>query len=271
MGLLDGKVAFITGVARGQGRSHAVRFAEEGANIIGVDICADIATVPYPMASETDLDETVTLVEQIGRRMVTCRSDVRSGAGMRFAVAAGLRQFGHIDIVVANAGIAIMGQDFTDEEYEAAWDDVIAVNLTGVWNTVRACAPSMIARGQGGSIILTSSTAGLKALSFGGSLGGEAYGASKHGVVGLMRQFAAKLAKANIRVNSVHPTGVETMMIRNPMMERFIEEGSGLTNLLPVEILQTGDVSDAVLFLASDLSRYITGVTLPVDAGAVAR
>jgi SDR family mycofactocin-dependent oxidoreductase len=270
--LLEGKVAFITGAARGQGRAHAVRLAEEGADIIGVDVCADIPTVPYPLATEDELQETAELVEKTGRRAFIYKADVRNAPEMRSAVAAGLRSLGHIDVVIANAGIAIMGVDLADEEQDAAWDDVIAVNLTGTWNTVRACAPSMVARNQGGSIILISSTAGLKALgSGGGSLGGEAYGASKHGVVGLMRQFAVKLSTANIRVNSVHPTGVETVMIRNPMMEKFIGDSTGLTNLLPVEILEPSDISDAVLFLASDLSRYITGVTLPVDAGATAR
>ncbi len=271
MALLEGKVAFITGAARGQGRSHAIRLAEEGADIIGVDLCADIASVQYPLASEEELQETAELVARTGRRAYTCRGDVRRSAELRAAVAAGLREFGHIDIVVANAGIASMGVDLTEEEQEAAWDDVIAVNLTGVWNTVRACAPPMIERNQGGSIILTSSTAGLKGLASAGSLGGEAYGASKHGVVGLMRQFAVELSRASIRVNSVHPTGVDTMMIRNPMMEKFLgefpEAVNSLTNLLPVEVLEPRDISDSVLFLASDLSRYITGVTLPVDAG----
>lgn len=271
MALLEGKVAFITGAARGQGRAHAVRLAEEGADIIGVDLCADIATVPYALGSDEELHETAELVEAAGGRAMTRRADVRRSAELRDAVAAGLSRFGHIDIVVANAGIATMGVDQTEEDREAAWDDVIAVNLTGVWNTVRACAPPMIERGAGGSIILTSSTAGLKGLASAGAIGGEAYGASKHGVVGLMRQFAVELSSAQIRVNTVHPTGVDTMMIRNPMMEKFLgefpEAVNSLTNLLPVEVLQPRDVSDAVLFLASDLSRYITGVTLPVDAG----
>ncbi len=271
MALLEGKVAFITGAARGQGRAHAVRLAEEGADIIGVDLCADIDSVKYSLGSEEELQETAELVERTGRRVVTRRADVRRSADLRAAVAAGLAELGHIDIVVANAGIASMGVGPTDEELEESWDDVIAVNLTGVWNTVRACAPPMIDRNEGGSIILTSSTAGLKGLTSPGRLGSEAYGASKHGVVGLMRQFAVELSAARIRVNSVHPTGVDTMMIRNPMMEKFLgefpEAVNNLSNLLPVEVLEPRDVSDTVLFLASDLSRYITGVTLPVDAG----
>lgn len=275
MGLVEGKVAFITGVARGQGRAHAVRLAEEGANIIGVDVCADIDSVPYALASEQELEETAELVGKTGRRALVRRADVRRTGELRDAVAAGLSEFGQIDIVVANAGIATMGAEWSDEEMEAAWDDVIAVNLTGVWNTVRACMRPMMERGEGGSIVLTSSTAGLKGLSSPGSFGNEAYGAAKHGVVGLMRQFAVELSQARIRVNSVHPTGVDTMMVRNPAMEKFLGEFpdalSSITNLLPVELLQPRDISDAVLFLASDLARYITGVTLPVDAGFTAK
>jgi SDR family mycofactocin-dependent oxidoreductase len=271
MALVEGKVAFITGVARGQGRAHAVRLAEEGADIIGVDLCDDIATVPYPLASAEELEETAELIGKLGRRGLMRRADVRHSGELREAVAAGVAQFGHIDIVVANAGIATMGADWTEAEMEAAWDDVIAVNLTGVWNTVRACMGPMIERDEGGSIILTSSTAGLKGLSAPGSFGHEAYGAAKHGVVGLMRQFAVELSKARVRVNSIHPTGVDTMMVRNPAMEKFLgefpEAASSITNLLPVELLEPRDISDAVLFLASDLARYITGVTLPVDAG----
>ena len=271
MALLEGKVAFITGAARGQGRAHAVRLAEEGADIVGVDVCADIASVPYSLGSAEELQETAELIGRTGRHAVMQRADVRRPRELRDAVAAGIDQLGHIDIVVANAGIATMGIDATDEELEAAWDDVIAVNLTGVWNTIRACMHPMIQRGQGGSVILTSSTAGLKGLSSPGSFGHEAYGAAKHGVVGLMRQYAVELSAAQIRVNSVHPTGVDTMMVRNPAMEKFLgefpESSASLTNLLPVELLQPRDISDAVLFLASDMARYITGVTLPVDAG----
>ncbi len=275
MGLVEGKVAFITGAARGQGRSHAVRLAEEGADIIGVDICADVDGVPYAMGSEEELQETAELVAAAGRRAVVRRADVRRTAELRAAVSAGLAELGHIDIVVANAGVATKGVELTDAEVEEAWAAVIAVNLTGVWNTVRACIPTMVERGAGGSIILTSSTAGLKGLSSPGAYGNEGYGAAKHGVVGLMRQFAVELSTARIRVNSVHPTGVDTMMIRNPAMEKFLgafpDATSSLTNLLPVEVLEPRDVSDAVVFLASDLARYITGVTLPVDAGFTAK
>jgi SDR family mycofactocin-dependent oxidoreductase len=274
MGLVEGKVAFVTGVARGQGRSHAVRLAEEGADIIGVDICADIASVPYPMATPAELEETAHLIEKLDRRALLRQADVRNFAELRDAVAAGLAQFGRIDIVCSNAGIAQMGVGKTEDEVMAAWNDMIAVNLTGMWNTVRACAPSMMERNQGGSIILTSSTAGLKALAVSGTIGGEGYGAAKHGVVGLMRHFAVELAAYSIRVNSVHPTGVNTTMVFNDAMAEFLaaipagaEAVSMPSNLLPVAILEPRDISDAVLFLASDNAKYITGVTLPVDAG----
>jgi SDR family mycofactocin-dependent oxidoreductase len=271
MGLVDGKVAFVTGAGRGQGRSHAIRLAEEGASIIATDLCADIDEVPYPMASDEELAETAELVRAAGGRVLTAKADVRRFAQLRTAVASGIAEFGHIDIVLANAGIATMGTDLTDDEAEAAWDAVLDVNLKGVWNTVRACAPPMIERGQGGAIVLTSSTAGLKGLSSPGSFGHEGYGAAKHGVVGLMRQYAVELSAAQIRVNTVHPTGVDTMMVNNPAMEKFLgafpDAVSSITNLLPVELLQPRDISDAVLFLVSDLARYITGVTLPVDAG----
>jgi SDR family mycofactocin-dependent oxidoreductase len=271
MGLVDGKVAFITGAGRGQGRSHAVRLAEEGASIIAVDLCTDIEAVPYPLACEEELAETAELVRAAGGRALTAKADVRRFGQLTAAVTAGIAEFGQIDIVLANAGIATMGTDLTDEEMEAAWDAVLDVNLKGVWNTVRACMGPMIERGEGGAIVLTSSTAGLKGLSSPGSFGHEAYGAAKHGVVGLMRQYAVELSAARIRVNTVHPTGVDTMMINNPAMEKFLgafpDAISSITNLLPVEVLQPRDISDAILFLVSDLARYITGVTLPVDAG----
>ncbi|MGU3498673.1 mycofactocin-coupled SDR family oxidoreductase [Mycobacterium sp. C31M] len=275
MGLLEGKVAFITGAARGQGRSHAVRLAQEGADIVGVDICADVDSVPYPLATEDELSETADLVEQAGGRAHVQKADVRRAGELRAAVAAGCAAFGHIDVVVANAALGNTRAKKTAEEQQAAWDDILAVNLTGVWNTVLACGPSMIERGEGGSIILISSTAGLKPIGVPGKLGNEAYGAAKHGVVGLMRQFALELSTAGIRVNTVHPAGVATPMVLNPAMEAFFDDfreaNVTLGNLLPVEMLEPRDISDAVLFLASDLSRYVTGVALPVDAGFTAK
>jgi SDR family mycofactocin-dependent oxidoreductase len=276
MGLLDDKVAFITGAGRGQGRSHAVRLAEEGADIVAVDVCADVAPVPYPMATDADLAETEKLVRDLGRGIVTVRADVREYRQLKDAVAAGLDAFGHLDIVLANAGVAPTVIAIDDEDaVEAGWDTAIAVNLKGVWNTVRACIPPMIERGAGGAIVLTSSTAGLKGLGAPKVVGNEGYGASKWGVVGLMRNFAMELAPYSIRVNTVHPTGVDTAMINNPAMESFLasfpDAVSSLTNMLPVELLQPRDISDAVLFLVSDHARYITGVTLPVDAGFTAK
>ena len=276
MGQIDGRVAFITGAGRGQGRSHAVRLAAEGADIVAVDICQDIDEVSYPMASADDLAETAALVEKEGRRVIAREADVRDFGQLKAAADEAISEFGRIDIVVANAGVAGMIMDFSDEDVLArTWDEVIGVNLTGVWNTVRATVPAMIDGGRGGSIILTSSTAGLKGLGARGQIGNEAYGASKHGVVGLMRSFANSLAHHSIRVNSIHPTGVRTMMIENEAMEHFLaafpDAVSSLTNSLPVEVLEANDISDAVVFLASDAAKFITGVTLPVDAGFTAK
>lgn len=271
MGLLDGKVAFVTGASRGQGRSHAVRLAEEGADIIGIDICADIDTVPYPLGTEEELEETARLVEKTGRQALVRQADVRHLAQLRTAVADGVAQFGHIDVVAANAAISVLGAADSDEDDTSRWEDVIAVNLTGVWNTLRACAPPMVERGQGGSIILTSSSAGLKGVASAIDIGQEAYVASKHGVVGLMRQYALQLGRHDIRVNSVHPTAVNTPMIHNAAIDQFVAEHpdafATFTHPLPIDALEPRDISDAVLFLASDLALHITGVTLSVDAG----
>lgn len=271
MGSLDGKVAFITGAARGQGRSHAVHLAREGAGIIAVDICADIASNGYPMASRAELDETVELVESVGGKIVAAVADVRDYAGLRSALDAGVEQFGRLDIVCANAGIATMAfRELTIEEELEMWTDVIDVNLTGALHTAKAAIPHMLAGARGGSIIFTSSTAGLKG--FGGAqAGGLGYAASKHGIVGLMRTLANALAPQRIRVKTVHPTAVNTMMAVNPAMTAFLENypdgGPHLQNPMPVGLLEPEDISHAVAFLASDAAQYITGVTLPVDAG----
>jgi SDR family mycofactocin-dependent oxidoreductase len=268
MGKLEGKVAFITGAARGQGRSHAVRLAQEGADVIAVDLCAQIDTVPYPMATPEDLQQTVKEVEALDRRIVAAQADVRDLGALQRVVRDGVAQLGRLNIVLANAGIAPMGDD---ADPARAFRDVVDVNLTGVWNTVRASAPVMVEQGDGGAIVLTSSTAGLKGFG-GGSPGGEGYTAAKHGVVGLMRAFAVSLAPHRIRVNSVHPTGVNTPMIVNDVMAEWLagaDEGVAitLTNLLPVDMVEPVDVSNAIVFLVSDDARYITGVALPVDAG----
>ncbi|HEY3718147.1 MAG TPA: mycofactocin-coupled SDR family oxidoreductase [Jatrophihabitantaceae bacterium] len=266
MGKLEGKVAFITGAARGQGRSHAVRLAEEGADIIAVDICAQIDTVPYPMATPDDLAETVKEVEGLDRRIFARPVDVRDAVALQAALDAGIAELGPVDIVLANAGIAPMSMTPQDQE----WADVVDVNLTGVYTTVRLAAPAMIERGQGGAIVLTSSTAGLTGIG-GNTPGGLGYTAAKHGVVGLMRSYANYLAPHNIRVNSVHPTGVNTPMVVNDFMQAFLQAdpsmGQAMANALPVDMIEPVDVSNAIVWLVSDDARYITGVTLPVDAG----
>ncbi len=266
MGKLDGKVAFITGAARGQGRSHAIRLAEEGANIIAVDICAQIATVPYPMSTPDDLKQTLKEVESLDRRIVAVEADVRDGAALQAAFDAGVAELGPVDIVLANAGIAPMSMS----PQAAEWQDVLDVNLTGVYNTVQAAVPSMIERGAGGAIVLTSSTAGINGIG-GNSPGGLGYTASKHGVVGLMRSYANILAPHNIRVNTVHPTGVNTPMVVNDAMQEFLTSdptlSNAMTNALPVPMIEALDISNAILWLVSDDARYVTGVTLPVDAG----
>jgi len=266
-GKLEGKVAFITGAARGQGRSHAIRLAEEGADIIAVDICAQIASVAYPMATPEDLAETVKAVEALDRRIVARQADVRDEAGLRAAFEAGVAELGPVDIVLANAGIAPMT---LAEELHRAWQDVIDVNLTGVFNTVEIAIPSMIQRGAGGAIVLTSSTAGITGIG-GPSRGGLGYTASKHGVVGLMRSYANSLAPHRIRVNTVHPTGVNTPMIVNDIMRAWLDAdsqvGDAMANALPVGMIEPVDVSNAIVWLVSDDARYITGVALPVDAG----
>ena len=253
MASLDGKVAFITGVARGQGRSHAVRLAADGASIIGVDICADIASNGYPMASRDELDETVALVEAKGGKMIASVADVRDFHALKGAVDRGVEQFGRLDIVLANAGIATMAfRELTIEEELEQWTDVVDVNLIGAFHTAKAAIPHLIAGQRGGSIVFTSSTAGLKG--FGGLQGGGlGYAASKHGIVGLMRTLANALAPQNIRVNTVHPTAVRTMMAVNPAMVSFLENypdgGPHLQNPLPVDMLEPEDVSAAIAYL----------------------
>lgn len=271
MGSLDGKVAFITGVARGQGRSHALRLAADGAAIIGVDICADIASNGYPMASRDELEETVALVEANGGKMIGAVADVRDFAALKTALDDGVEHFGRLDIVCANAGIAAMAfRELSIEEDLQMWTDVLDVNLVGAFHTAKAAIGHLVAGGRGGSIVFTSSTAGLRG--FGGSQGGGlGYAASKHGIVGLMRTLANALAPHSIRVNTVHPTAVNTMMAVNPAMTAFLENypdgGPHLQNPMPVALLEPEDISAAIAYLVSDAAQYVTGVTFPVDAG----
>jgi SDR family mycofactocin-dependent oxidoreductase len=267
-GRVAGKVALVTGAARGQGRSHAVRLAAEGADILAVDICAPVAHMGYATATPEDLATTARLVEEAGGRVVTAVADVRDAPGLTAVVAEGAAALGGLDIAVANAGVCSIQR--WDEVTPELWDAVIGVNLTGVWNTCTAAIPHLLGSG-GGSMILVSSTAGLKGQPF-----LTPYVASKHGLVGIMRSLANELAARNIRVNSLHPTGVDTPMLNamtglTERIEASPDVGSLFLNSLPVDLVRAEDVSHAVLFLASDEARYVTGLTMTVDAGASAR
>jgi SDR family mycofactocin-dependent oxidoreductase len=276
VGRVAGKVAFITGAARGQGRTHALRLAEEGADIIALDLMEGIATAPYEMGTAEDLAETVRAVEALDRRIVASKADVRDFDAIKTALDDGVAQLGKVDIVLGNAGILSLGK--AHELSEAEWQDVIDINLTGVWHTCKAAIPHLIEADNGGSIILTSSTAGTK------GLGNAAhYVAAKHGVVGLMKTLAVELGQYKIRVNTVHPTQVNTPLIfheplykafrpdlEHPTREDFIPPSIGI-NLIPVPWIEPEDVSNAVLFLASEEARYVTGTELRIDAGALTK
>lgn len=257
-------------------RAHAVRFAEEGADIIAFDLCAQIDSVAYPLATREDLDETVNMVEKTGRRIVAEEGDVRDFKRLQAAVAHGVAELGRIDFVLANAGILpAVGEQRNDI---TAFVDAVDVMLNGVYYTIEAALPAMVEQGQGGAIVLTSSTAGLNGLCPRFSVrshGLAGYQAAKHGVVGLMRYYANSLAEKNIRVNTVHPTGVATPMLLNEPVEQFFaEHPEGLTalqNLLPVEMIDAADVSEAMVYLCGQSGRYITGITLPVDGGLTAK
>jgi SDR family mycofactocin-dependent oxidoreductase len=275
-GRLTNKIALITGAARGIGRAQAVRFAEEGADIVAVDVCGPIDTVHVPHSTRDDLAETVRLVEQAGGRIVTEIADVRDQDALQHAVGRGAAELGGIDIVCATAGVTSRGNAV--ELSEAAWRTMLDVNLTGVWNTCTASAPHLISRGAG-SMVLVSSIAGLRGL-----IGVAHYTAAKHGVVGLMRSLAHDLAPHVVRVNCVHPTNVDTPLIQNdlvrsgfrpdldrpPTRDEFAAAATRM-NLLAVPWVQPVDVANASLFLASDEARYITAVSLPVDAGSTQR
>lgn len=271
MGRVEGKVALISGVARGQGRSHAEALAREGANIIGFDICHDDPDVEYPLASEADLNETVRLVEEAGGKIVTKALDVRDHEELKAFIEEGANFFGRLDIVLANAGImAITGQQRLRRSAYIAGIDIM---LNGVFDTVNYAIPHIRAGGRGGSIVITSSTAGLVGGLADGNPGVMGYIAAKHGVVGLMRAWANALASENIRVNTVHPTGVNSPMIANEAFGRFVQEfpeiAGNLQNPLPVEngLIDPIDVTNAILHLVSDAARYVTGTTTVVDAG----
>jgi SDR family mycofactocin-dependent oxidoreductase len=270
VGKLDGKVAFITGAARGQGRSHALRLAQEGADIIAVDICRQLQAVGYPMATPADLEQTVKEVEGLGRRIIAGEADVRDYQELKKVFKDGVRELGPPEIVVANAGIGPGGMASAEQQ----WAEVLGVNLTGVWNTGRVAIPSMVAAENGGAIVLTSSTGGLTGAPI-DAAGMLAYTAAKHGVIGLTRSWANSLAPHFIRVNSVAPTTVRTPMAGDGNVSEIIENvpqlAGSLLNALPVEAVDPIDVSNAVLWLVSDDARYVTGTVLPVDAGNVNR
>ncbi|OBJ01041.1 3-ketoacyl-ACP reductase [Mycobacterium alsense] len=271
MGELDDKVAVITGAARGQGRSHAVAFAEQGADVIAVDICADVDAIPYSLGTRADLDETVRLVRAAGGRAVPVVADVRDLAQLRDGVQGGIDELGDIDIVIANAGVVAIGDP--DAASEPVFNAIVDTNLKGVWHTMLATVGSIVRKGRGGSMVLVSSSQGLTGRGGDGSAAMFAYAASKHGVVGLMRSAANAYAPHKIRVNSVNPSGVATPMILNDfVVNRMTENPNPAVSqmLLPgVPLVEAQDVTEAVLWLAGPRSRYVTGVSIPVDAGHV--
>ncbi|WP_396655792.1 mycofactocin-coupled SDR family oxidoreductase [Microbacterium sp.] len=273
-GRVEGKVAFITGAARGQGRSHALRLAEEGADIIAIDVCEPVGDMPYEFPTEADLAETARQVEALDRRIVTHKADIRDFDALKAAVDDGVAQLGRLDIVSANAGIGSSPYK-TWELPNDVWRDMIDVNLTGQWHTVKAAVPHMIDAGNGGAIVLTSSMAALRTYA-----NVAHYTAAKHGMVGLMRVLAVELGEYGIRVNSLHPTQVETPMImndaamrlfrpdlENPTVDDFAA-ASQTMHTLPVPWVQPVDISNALLFLASDEGRYVTGMEFPISAGS---
>jgi SDR family mycofactocin-dependent oxidoreductase len=267
---LAGKVAFITGAGRGQGRAHAVRMASEGADVIVTDACADVPCLTYRLATRDELDETARLVEKQGRRVVATVADVRDYDALSAALRAGVAELGRLDIVIANAGILTSAPfwELTTEQ----WRDTIDVNLTGMFHTLKAATPILIEQGEGGSIIAVSSTGGLRGLPFIG-----AYNASKHGVVGLVKTLANEVAQYNIRVNTIHPTGVMTEIATESVLQGLVQEhaatlGPIFMNAMPdPPMMQPEDVTGAVAWLASDDAKYVTGAQIPVDMGTLLR
>lgn len=277
-GPLEGRVAFITGAARGQGRAHAIRLANDGADIIAIDVCRPISdTITYPLATPEELAETVRTVEATGRKVLAREVDVRDLPALQQVVADGVEQFGRLDVLVANAGVLSWGRIW--EMSEQQWDTVIDVNLNGTWRTVRAVVPAMIEAGNGGSIIIVSSSAGLKA-----TPGNAHYAASKHGLVALTNSLAIEAGEFGIRVNSIHPYSIETPMVeKEAMMEIFAKYPSYLHSFAPMpyrpvnhdgkkglqEFMTAEEVSDVVAWLAGDGSGTISGSQIAVDRGTM--
>jgi SDR family mycofactocin-dependent oxidoreductase len=277
-GPLDGRVAFITGAARGQGRAHAIRLATEGADIIAIDICGPVSeTITYPLGTSEELAETVAAVEAAGRKVLAREVDIRDLAALQQVVADGVEQFGRLDIVVANAGVLSWGRMF--EMSEDQWDTVVDVNLNGTWRTIRAAVPAMIEAGNGGSIIIVSSSAGLKATPANGH-----YSASKHGLVALTNALAIEVGEFGIRVNSIHPYSIETPMVeKEAMMAIFAKYPQYLHSFAPMpyrpvnhegkkglqEFMTPEEVSDVVAWLAGDGSKTISGSQIAVDRGTM--
>ena len=270
MGSLDGRVVFITGAARGQGRSHAVTCAEQGANIVGVDICEDLEVVPYKLGTYEDLEETARLVEKTGQEMLFSKADVRDKAALQQAFDAGVEQFGHIDTVIANAGVVLTNAD--ERDASEALRLGLDIMLIGVWNAFQVAIPHLKERGEGGNLIATSSMIALLDLTDGRG-GSDSYLMSKVAVVGLVRAYAAMLAPDRIRVNAVAPTNCATPMITdNPALFKVIEDNPRMVNavqtaLPDLPLIEPRDVSNAILFLISDAGRSFTGSMLKVDAG----
>jgi SDR family mycofactocin-dependent oxidoreductase len=276
MGQLDGQVAFITGLARGQGRSHALTLAREGADIIGLDLCGDIGSTTYPGSTPGDLDETARLIKETGREAVLSRADVRDYDEVKAAFDRGLQQLGRVDIVIPNAGICAGGKtwDITDD----AWRETIDINLTGAWHAVKAAVPTLIEQNQGGSVVFIGSTEALK-----GAENMSSYAASKHAITGLMTCLARELGQYNIRVNSVNPTCVDTNMIQNPYVwglfdpenptptRESAQDAFTRTHILPVPWMEPVDVSRSILYLVGESGRYITASTLTIDAGFIVK
>jgi SDR family mycofactocin-dependent oxidoreductase len=275
-GPLEGRVAFITGAARGQGRAHAIRLAKDGADIIAIDICRPVSdTITYPLATSEELAETVRAVEATGRKVLAREVDIRDLAALQEVVADGVEQFGRLDIIIANAGVLSWGR--MHEMSEEQWDTVIDINLNGTWRTIRAAVPAMIDAGNGGSIIIVSSSAGLKA-----TPGNGHYSASKHGLVALTNALAIELGEFGIRVNSIHPYSIETPMVeKKAMMDLFTKFPQYVHSFSPMpyqpvdhqskkglmEFMMPEEVSDVVAWLASDGSATISGSQIAVDRG----